>query len=53
MDVRDRVVGCLAGIAVCAALGTTLEFKQPGTFEPVDDMVFSYDNPLTISQISS
>ena len=26
-------------VAVGDAVGTTLEFKQPGTFEPIDDMV--------------
>ncbi len=36
---RDRFRGCLLGLAVCDALGTTLEFEAPGTFEPIDDMV--------------
>ncbi|MBI5568201.1 MAG: ADP-ribosylglycohydrolase family protein [Chloroflexi bacterium] len=36
---RDRFVGCLLGLAVGDALGTTLEFKSPGTFAPIDDMV--------------
>ena len=36
---RDRFRGCLLGLAVGDALGTTLEFKPPGTFEPIDDMV--------------
>ena len=31
--------GCLLGLAAGDALGTTLEFKPPGTFEPIDDMV--------------
>ena len=35
----DRFRGCLLGLAACDALGTTLEFKAPGTFEPIDDMV--------------
>ena len=39
MDARERFVGCLTGLAVGDALGTTLEFKKPGTFEPIDDMV--------------
>ena len=30
---RDRFRGCLLGLAVGDALGTTLEFEQPGTFE--------------------
>ena len=36
---RDRFRGCLLGLAACDALGTTLEFKAPGTFEPIADMV--------------
>jgi hypothetical protein len=35
----DRYRGALLGLAVSDALGTTLEFKRPGTFEPVSDMV--------------
>ncbi len=34
-----RVRGSLLGLAVGDALGGTLEFKPPGTFEPIDDMV--------------
>ncbi len=36
---RDRFLGSLAGLAVGDALGTTLEFKSPGSFEPISDMV--------------
>ncbi len=36
---RDRFRGCLLGLAVGDALGTTLEFKDPGSFEPIDDIV--------------
>jgi ADP-ribosylglycohydrolase len=36
---RGRFRGALLGLAAGDALGTTLEFKPPGTFEPVDDMV--------------
>ena len=36
---RDRYRGCLIGLAVGDALGTTLEFKRPGTFKPIKDMV--------------
>ena len=36
---RDRFRGCLLGLAAGDALGTTLEFKSPGTFEPIDDMI--------------
>ena len=35
----DRAVGALVGLAVGDAVGTTLEFKQPGTFSPLTDMV--------------
>ncbi|WP_199246924.1 ADP-ribosylglycohydrolase family protein [[Phormidium] sp. ETS-05] len=31
--------GCLLGLAVGDAVGTTLEFKAPGTFTPIEDMV--------------
>lgn len=36
---RDRFRGALLGLAVGDAVGTTVEFKPPGTFEPVTDMV--------------
>ena len=36
---RDRFRGCLLGLAAGDALGTTLEFERPGSFEPIDDMV--------------
>ena len=36
---RDRFRGCLMGLAAGDALGTTLEFETPGSFEPIDDMV--------------
>lgn len=36
---RDRFRGCLVGLAAGDALGTTLEFKAPGSFDPIDDMV--------------
>lgn len=34
----DRYKGCLLGLASGDALGTTLEFKPPGTFKPLKDM---------------
>ncbi len=34
-----RYLGCLLGLAVGDALGTTNEFKSPGSFEPLTDMV--------------
>ncbi len=36
---RDRAVGTLVGLAVGDAVGTTLEFKAPGSFTPINDMV--------------
>ena len=35
----DRFRGCLLGLAVGDAVGTTLEFSTPGTFDPITDMV--------------
>ena len=37
--VRPRARGALLGLATGDALGTTLEFKRRGTFEPITDMV--------------
>src|SRR5574341_1380286 len=39
MEPIDRYRGCLLGLAVGDALGTTLEFKPPGSFDPIEDMV--------------
>lgn len=39
MDVNERAIGCLLGLAIGDAIGTTLEFQRPGTFTPIDDMV--------------
>lgn len=36
---HDRAVGALLGLAAGDAVGTTLEFKAPGTFEPITDLV--------------
>ena len=38
-DDINRFRGALLGCAIGDALGTTLEFKAPGTFEPIDDIV--------------
>ena len=35
----DRFRGCLLGLAVGDALGTTVEFSSPGSFVPIEDMV--------------
>ena len=39
IETRDRFRGCLLGLAAGDALGTTLEFKKRGTFEPLTDMI--------------
>ena len=39
LSVHDRYRGALLGLAACDAEGTTLEFKPPGSFEPITDMV--------------
>ena len=39
LAMRDRFRGCLLGLAAGDALGTTLEFKRPDTFLPIDDMI--------------
>ena len=38
-DRRDRYRGALLGLAAGDAVGTTLEFISPGSFEPIEDMV--------------
>ncbi len=39
MKTIDRYRGCLFGLAVGDALGTTLEFQPPGSFQPISDIV--------------
>jgi ADP-ribosyl-[dinitrogen reductase] hydrolase len=39
MVMKERYKGCLLGLAVGDALGTTLEFMPSGSFEPITDMV--------------
>ena len=38
MEPRDRYRGALLGLATGDALGTTLEFRAPGSFNKIDDM---------------
>lgn len=38
MDMQERYKGCLLGLAAGDALGTTLEFKPPGSFAPITAM---------------
>jgi ADP-ribosyl-[dinitrogen reductase] hydrolase len=39
MTTLDRYRGCLLGLAAGDALGTTLEFQEPGEFTPLTNMV--------------
>ncbi len=39
ISLENRYTGCLLGLAVGDAVGTTLEFRRPGSFTPIDDMV--------------
>ena len=39
MEQVERFRGCLLGLATGDAVGTSLEFELPGTFEPIADMV--------------
>lgn len=39
MTDMDRAMGALLGLAAGDAVGTTLEFKAPGRFTPIDDLV--------------
>jgi ADP-ribosylglycohydrolase len=36
---RERYLGALLGLACGDAVGTTLEFRPPGSFTPIDDMM--------------
>jgi ADP-ribosylglycohydrolase len=39
INIQYRYQGALIGLATGDALGTTLEFKSPGTFSPIRNMV--------------
>jgi ADP-ribosyl-[dinitrogen reductase] hydrolase len=39
MKISDRYLGAVLGLAAGDALGTTLEFRPPGSFEPISDIV--------------
>jgi len=39
VDQLQRYKGCLLGLAVGDAVGTTLEFLPPGSFKPINDMI--------------
>jgi len=36
---KDKYLGCLVGLAVGDAIGTTAEFKERDSFEPLTDMI--------------
>lgn len=38
-EMQNRFIGCLVGLAVGDAIGTTVEFAKRGSFEPLTDMV--------------
>src|SRR5438067_5367182 len=39
MEEAGQYRGCLLGLAIGDAIGTSLEFYPPGSFTPIDDMV--------------
>lgn len=39
MLIKDKFYGAILGLAVGDAMGVPLEFKDPGTYQPVNDMV--------------
>lgn len=39
MDLHDKFRGCLLGLAVGDAVGTTVEFRPRGSFQPLTDLV--------------
>jgi ADP-ribosyl-[dinitrogen reductase] hydrolase len=39
LKLQDQYRGCLLGLAIGDALGTTLEFSRPGSFTPIKDIV--------------
>ncbi len=36
---KDKFYGCLIGLAIGDAVGAPLEFTQPGSFEPITEMI--------------
>ncbi len=38
MELIERYRGALFGLAIGDAVGSTVEFQEPGSFEPVEDM---------------
>jgi ADP-ribosyl-[dinitrogen reductase] hydrolase len=50
IDAFDRYWGCLLGLAAGDAFGTPLEFKRPGSFKPLTDMVGGGPFELAVGQ---
>jgi len=38
-SVLDRAIGCMVGLAIGNAVGTTVEFEPRGSFHPVADLI--------------
>ena len=51
-SLKDRVLGSLLGLAIGDALGTTVEFMPPGSFEEVTDMQGGGKFSLQSGQVS-
>ena len=51
--VEGRIFGSLLGLAVCDAVGTTVEFMPRGSFTPVIGMVGGCKFNLSPGQVSS
>ncbi len=47
----SRVLGSLLGLAVGDAVGTTVEFMPPGSFDPVTDIVGGGKHDLLPGQV--
>ena len=38
-EIEDRFHGAIIGLAVADCMGVALEFTDPGSFQPVNDMI--------------
>ena len=52
-ELTSRAVGSLLGLAVCDAVGTTVEFQRPGSFPPLEDMIGGGKFSLLPGQVRS
>ncbi len=52
LALESRALGSLAGLAVCDAVGTTVEFQRPGSFPPLEDMIGGGKFNLLPGQVS-